>query len=103
MFGRTCLGTWRGGDLAVKCVRVAKDSEASSFLREVAALAAIRHPNIMQFFGAPLAMLPACQRCCLAGLAGLRDSAIDLFRVCHAPNVAESPGTTSRFAEGEEM
>jgi serine/threonine protein kinase len=51
MFGRTCLGTWRGGDLAVKCVRVAKESEASSFLREVAALAAIRHPNVMQFFG----------------------------------------------------
>lgn len=45
------MGTWRGGDLAVKCVRVAKDSEASSFLREVAALAAIRHPNVMGFFG----------------------------------------------------
>jgi len=45
------MGTWRGGDLAVKCVRVAKESEASSFLREVACLAAIRHPNVMQFYG----------------------------------------------------
>lgn len=51
MFGRTFLGTWRGGDVAVKCVRVGKESEASSFLREVACLAAIRHPNVMQFFG----------------------------------------------------
>lgn len=51
MFGRTFMGTWRGGDLAVKCVRVAKESEASSFLREVACLAAIRHPNVMQFYG----------------------------------------------------
>ena len=51
MFGRTFLGMWRGGDVAVKTVRVGKESEASSFLREVASLAAIRHPNVMQFFG----------------------------------------------------
>jgi serine/threonine protein kinase len=51
MFGQTYLGCWRGGDLAVKCVRVSKESEAASFLREVAALAAIRHPNVMQFYG----------------------------------------------------
>lgn len=51
MFGRTFLGMWRGGDVAVKTVRVGKESEASSFLREVACLAAIRHPNVMQFFG----------------------------------------------------
>lgn len=54
MFGQTYLGCWRGGDLAVKCVRVSKQSEAASFLREVAALAAIRHPNVMQFYGEPL-------------------------------------------------
>ena len=53
MFGQTYLGCWRGGDLAVKCVRVSKESEAASFLREVAALAAIRHPNVMQFYGKP--------------------------------------------------
>lgn len=53
MFGQTYLGCWRGGDLAVKCVRVSKESEAASFLREVAALAAIRHPNVMQFYGEP--------------------------------------------------
>ena len=51
MFGQTYLGCWRGGDLAVKCVRVSKESEAASFLREVAALAALRHPNVMQFYG----------------------------------------------------
>ena len=38
----------------MKCVRVSKESEAASFLREVAALAAIRHPNVMQFYGACL-------------------------------------------------
>lgn len=54
MFGQTYLGCWRGGDLAVKCVRVSKESEAASFLREVAALAAIRHPNVMQFYGESL-------------------------------------------------
>lgn len=54
MFGQTYLGCWRGGDLAVKCVRVSKESEAASFLREVAALAALRHPNVMQFYGGSL-------------------------------------------------
>ena len=57
MFGQTYLGCWRGGDLAVKCVRVSKESEAASFLREVAALAALRHPNVMQFYGMFLVML----------------------------------------------
>ncbi|CAL8463015.1 g2549 [Coccomyxa elongata] len=64
MFGRTFLGTWRGGDVAVKCVRVGKESEASSFLREVACLAAIRHPNVMQFFGACLQPPEQCWLLC---------------------------------------
>jgi len=52
-FGITRHGTWRGGDVAVKAVRVAAASEATSFLREVAALAALRHPNVLAFYGAP--------------------------------------------------
>ena len=52
-FGTTYLGTWRGADVAVKCVRLSRDSEATSFLREVATLAALRHPNILPFYGPP--------------------------------------------------
>ena len=48
----TRLGTWRGGDVAVKAVRISAPSEATSFLREVAALAALRHPNVLGFYGA---------------------------------------------------
>lgn len=65
MFGQTYLGCWRGGDLAVKCVRVSKESEAASFLREVAALAAIRHPNVMQFYGNSLHLCISLRRVCL--------------------------------------
>lgn len=53
MFGTSRMGTWRGGVVAVKSVRVAQESEATSFLREVASLAALRHPNILPFYGAP--------------------------------------------------
>jgi len=50
-FGTTYRGTWKGGDCAVKCVRIANPDEAQSFLREVETLALIRHPNIMPFYG----------------------------------------------------
>ena len=66
MFGQTYLGCWRGGDLAVKCVRVSKESEAASFLREVAALAAIRHPNVMHFYGKTLCFRTGTSRSHLA-------------------------------------
>ena len=51
-FGTTYRGTWKGGNCAVKCVRIANPDEAQSFLREVETLALIRHPNIMPFYGA---------------------------------------------------
>lgn len=54
-FGTTYNGTWRGAELAVKHVRISKPSEAKSFLREVATLAALRHPNILPFCGPPSA------------------------------------------------
>ena len=50
-FGTTYLGTWRGGAVAVKCVKIKQRDEAESFLREVHVLACIRHPNVMPFYG----------------------------------------------------
>ncbi|GAX74482.1 hypothetical protein CEUSTIGMA_g1931.t1 [Chlamydomonas eustigma] len=51
-FGTTYLGRWRGADVAVKCVRVSKDTELTSFLREVEAMSLVRHPNVVPFLGA---------------------------------------------------
>lgn len=50
-FGTTYRGTWRGGEVAVKSVRISRANEATSFLREVLTLASLRHPNIMPFYG----------------------------------------------------
>lgn len=50
-FGTTYLGTWRGGQVAVKMVRISKPDEAESFLREVQVLSSLRHPNIITFYG----------------------------------------------------
>ncbi|KAK9833565.1 hypothetical protein WJX81_006548 [Elliptochloris bilobata] len=68
-FGVTRMGSWRGGDVAVKAVRIGAPSEATSFLREVAALAALRHPNILGFYGACLQPPEHCWLLCeyLAG------------------------------------
>ena len=51
-FGETFQGTWRGQEVAVKCVRIKSHDDAASFLREADALSALQHPNIMQFHGA---------------------------------------------------
>ena len=50
-FGTTCMGRWRGGEVAVKSVHIKRHDEAESFLREVHVLACIRHPNVMPFCG----------------------------------------------------
>ena len=50
-FGTSYMGRWRGGDVAVKCVRIQQRDEAESFLREVHVLACVRHPNVMPFYG----------------------------------------------------
>lgn len=70
-FGVTRMGAWRGGDVAVKAVRVGAPSEATSFLREVAALAAIRHPNVLGFYGALLGALSGGTEVTAASLASL--------------------------------
>ncbi|CAD7700660.1 unnamed protein product [Ostreobium quekettii] len=51
-FGTTYHGIWRGAQVAVKCVPVQSKEDMISFLREVEALAGIRHPNILPFLGA---------------------------------------------------
>lgn len=71
-FGQTYRGSWRGGEAAVKCVRIGKDTEATSFLREVAVLAAIRHPNVMGFYGGRLPLSFA-----LAGFSGMVACAVN--------------------------
>ena len=74
-FGTTFRGTWRGGDLAVKRVRISKPEEATSFLREVSSLACLRHPNIMPFIG----------ECCPAVLShGMIDYSASAFRAACA-------------------
>ena len=53
-FGTTYLARWRGGHVAVKCVKIKARDEAESFLREVHVLACVRHPNVMPFYGGHL-------------------------------------------------
>eukprot|EP00877_Chromochloris_zofingiensis_P011552 jgi/Chrzof1/6650/Cz19g04100.t1 len=53
-FGTTYRATWRGADVAVKCVRISSETEMVNFLREVECLAALRHPHIVPFLGACL-------------------------------------------------
>lgn len=50
-FGTTYLGSFDGQEVAVKCVRIEHEIEATTFLRELGALARIRHSNIMTFLG----------------------------------------------------
>ena len=50
-FGETFLARWQGREVAVKCVRVKSHDEATSFLREADALAALQHPNVMGYYG----------------------------------------------------
>ena len=50
-FGVTHMGTYDEKQVAVKCVRIEREMEATTFLRETSALAQLRHPNIMAFVG----------------------------------------------------
>lgn len=50
-FGTTYLGSYDNQEVAVKCVRIEREIEATTFLRELGALARIRHANIMMFLG----------------------------------------------------
>ena len=82
-FGTTYRGWWRGGEQAVKHVRVSTPDEATSFLREVHALSSLRHPNVMPFFGEPPPLEPlsyptsspaaCCQGSCRCNRALLPD------------------------------
>ncbi|GMH44888.1 hypothetical protein BSKO_12845 [Bryopsis sp. KO-2023] len=51
-FGTTYMASWRGADVAVKAVKIKGREDLVSFLREVEALAALRHPNVLPFFAA---------------------------------------------------
>ncbi|MEW5301642.1 MAG: hypothetical protein WDW36_004490 [Sanguina aurantia] len=51
-FGTTYLGTWRGGSVAVKVVRVSQAAELANFVREVQSMSLLKHPHIVTFLGA---------------------------------------------------
>jgi serine/threonine protein kinase len=68
--GSITLARWRGTPVAAKHVRVDTPSRATSFLREVRALARMRHPHILPFYGACLSPPDACwivARACRGG------------------------------------
>ena len=44
--------TWRGGCVAVKRVQPRSREQATTFVREVEALALLRHPHVMQLYAA---------------------------------------------------
>lgn len=50
-FGATHRGVWRGAECAVKVVKPGGAS-AEAFARELSALAVVRHPNVVAFYGA---------------------------------------------------
>lgn len=50
-FGAIHRAVWRGAECAVKVVRVA-DGNAEAFAREATALSSVRHPNVVQLYGA---------------------------------------------------
>ena len=56
-FGTTYLGKLDDQEVAVKCVRIEHEIEATTFLRELGALARIRHANIMTFLGMSLKII----------------------------------------------
>lgn len=51
-FGSVYRSLCRGGFCAVKCVSPHSDDEGVNFVREVEALAQVRHPNVMAMYGA---------------------------------------------------
>ena len=58
--GKIKLARWRGTLVAAKRVRVDSNSRATSFFREVKALAKIRHPHVLPFYGASLSPPDEC-------------------------------------------
>jgi serine/threonine protein kinase len=68
--GEITLARWRGTLVAAKRVRVDTPSRATSFLREVRALARTRHPHVLPFYGACLSPPDDCwivARACRGG------------------------------------
>ena len=68
--GEITLARWRGALVAAKRVRVDTPSRATSFLREVRALARLRHPHVLPFYGACLSPPDDCwvvARACRGG------------------------------------
>ena len=68
--GEITLARWRGALVAAKRVRVDTPSRRTAFLREVRALARMRHPHILPFYGACLSPPDDCwivARACRGG------------------------------------
>ena len=58
--GEITLARWRGALVAAKRVRVDTPTRRTAFVREVSALARIRHPHILPFYGACLSPPDDC-------------------------------------------
>jgi hypothetical protein len=56
--GETSRGRWRGLDVAVKAVRIARPVDLECFLREVTCWSALDHPGIVRFRGALIQASP---------------------------------------------
>jgi serine/threonine protein kinase len=63
-FGTTYRGTWRGADVAVKCVRISNADELNSFLQEVETLSQVRCTPLSDQHNASMTLHDAPAFCC---------------------------------------
>ena len=50
-FGMVYAGRWRGQQVAVKALAISSTDEVTCFMRELQALSAVQHPNVVRLLG----------------------------------------------------